>query len=293
MESSLPSFISRQVLDASYFFLNLSPGSGARFGVSCGGMEKCAPDYRVSRDEFSYVGIEYVVSGRAKATIGGRSFDLRPGSLFGYMPNSDLTIMNSGVYPLTKYFVDIHGSEAMSLFKKSPLGELQVLEFSGVRWIEETFRQMVKFGSRGGAKAERSCNLLAEVLLLQVEESEQEKAEGASAAYLSYRKCKDAIEAEFRSLNSISELADEVNLDQAYIARLFSKFDEETPYKKLIRLKMNHAARLLFRENVLVKNAAEAVGFADSAHFSRVFKNTYGVSPAHFPGTIRRGGVDY
>lgn len=249
-------------------------------------MEKCAPDYKISREEFSYVGVEYVVSGRARVTIGGRSFDLRPGSLFGYTPNSDLTIENRGVYPLTKYFVDVHGSEALNLFKNSPLGKLQVLEFAGVRWVEETFRQMLKFGTRGGPKAQRSCDLLAELLLLQVEESEHENEGGASTAYLNYRKCKETIEKGYVRINSIADVAATVNLDQAYIARLFKRFDSEAPYKQLVRLKMNHAARLLFRENMLVKNAAEAVGFEDSAHFSRVFKNTYGVAPTNFSKTV-------
>lgn len=292
MDGQLPSFISRQVLDASYFFLNLNPQSSDSFGVSCGGMEKCAPDYMVRRSEFGFVGIEFVVSGRARVTIGGESFDLRPGSLFGYLPHTEITIENCGVYPLTKYFVDLHGDAARGLFDKSPLGELQVLEFSGVRWVEEIFRQMVKFGARGGAKAERSCVLLAELMLLQLDEQEREREGWGSPAYQSYRKCRDLIEKQFVKMNSVAELADEVSLDQAYISRLFSRFDDESPYKKLIRLKMNQAARLLFRENVLVKNAAEAVGFEDAAHFSRVFKKTYGVSPAHFPMSVGRGSSE-
>ncbi|MDQ8184447.1 AraC family transcriptional regulator [Pelagicoccus sp. SDUM812002] len=289
MVSSLPSFISRQVLDANYFFLNLNPNDSAEFGVSCGGMEKCSPDYEVVRSDFGFVGIEYVVSGRARVSMGGTSFELRPGSLFGYLPHTEIKIENSGLYPLTKYFVDLHGEQAISLFENSPLGELRVLEFAGVRWVEEVFRQMVKFGSRGGSKAERSCSLLAEHLLLQIEEVESEGEGGGSAAYHSYRRCRDLIEKRFAEMNSVGELAGLVRLDQAYISRLFSRFDEESPYKKLIRLKMNQAARLLFRESVMVKNAAEAVGFEDAAHFSRVFKNTYGVSPLHFASSVGRG----
>lgn len=290
MDEPLPNFISKQVLDASYFFLNLSPKPTELFGVSCGGMENCAPDYSVRRSEFDFIGIEFVVSGRAKLTIGGQSFDLRPGSLFGYLPHTEIVIENCGAYPLNKYFVDLYGEAATSLFKKSPLGELRVLEFSGVRWIEEVFRQMVKFGSHGGSKAERSCHLLAEHMLLQLEEPEGEREGWGSGAYQNYRKCRDLIDKRFVQLNSVAELADDVNLDQAYISRLFSRFDDESPYKKMIRLKMNHAARLLFKENLLVKNAAKAIGFEDAAHFSRVFKKVYGVSPAHFRSSVGRSG---
>ena len=287
-ESTLPSFISSQVLDASYFFLNLVPSRSDEFVVTCGGIEKCAPDYRLEREDFGFVGIEYVISGRARATIEGKSIELRPGSLFGYKPDAKLRIENSGVYPLTKYFVDLAGGKAERLFEEGPLGQRGALDLAGVRWVEETFRQMVKFGAQGGPKAERSCAMLAELLLLQMGESELESTESESPAYQSYRRCKGQIQANYREINSVAELSEHVSLDQAYIARLFKKYDDESPYRNLIRLKMNHAARLLLRENSSIKVAAVEIGFDDASHFSRVFKKTYGVSPAFFPKSVKR-----
>lgn len=288
MAQALPSFISRQVQDASYFFLNLSSRPTTGLEVSCGGMEKCAPDYRLKRSAFDYVGIEYVVAGRARVWIGEQEFELRPGSLFGYTPDTTLVIENSGVYPLTKCFVDLHGDRAHRLFRESPLGKLRVLDFAGVRWIEETFRQMLKFGERGGQKAERSCELLAELLLLQLEESQREQGGGESTGYLSYQRCREVMERDFTELRSIADLAERVSLDQAYISRLFRKHANEAPYRMLVRLKMNWAARLMMRENLPVKAAAIEVGFEDAAHFSRVFKQTFGVSPAQFAGSLQR-----
>jgi len=288
MDTPLPSFISSQVLDASYFFLNLKPTDSETFTVACGGMEKCKPDYCLERHEFDYMGIEYVISGRAMATIGGRSIELRPGSLFGYKPNTKLRIENGGVYPLTKCFVDLSGSKAVSLFEGGPLGREPVLDLAGVRWVEENFRQMVKFGAQRSSVAARSCAILAELLLLQLDEVEPGNVETESLAFQSYKKCKDRIQKDYRRLNSVSELADAVNLDQAYIARLFKRFDNESPYRNLVRLKMNHAARLLLTENSSIKVAASEVGFEDAAHFSRVFKNKYGVSPAYFPKSVQR-----
>ncbi len=287
-ETSLPSFISSQVLDAAYFFLNLNPDHQESFVVACGGIEKCSPDYRLERKDFRYIGIEYVISGRARATIEGDSIELRPGSVFGYRPDSKLRIENGDTYPLTKCFVDLSGSKAERLFAEGPLGHRGCLDLAGAEWVEQVFRQMVKFGARGGAKAERSCAMLAELLLIQLGESEQENGESESPAYQSYRRCKDRIQENYRSLNSVAELAEQVNLDQAYIARLFRKYDDESPYRNLIRLKMNHAVRLLLRENLSIKAAGAEVGFNDAAHFSRVFKNTYGVSPAFFPKSVKR-----
>ncbi len=45
---------------------------------------------------------------------------------------------------------------------------------------------------------------------------------------------------------------------------------------------MNHAAERLQQPGVLVKQAAEEVGFPDALHFSRVFRSVIGLSPAAF-----------
>ena len=66
--------------------------------------------------------------------------------------------------------------------------------------------------------------------------------------------------------------------------RLFDIFDEggEITAFRLLRLKMNHAAERLQHNGLLVKQAAEEVGFPDPFHFSRVFRKTFGVPPAQF-----------
>jgi AraC-like DNA-binding protein len=84
------------------------------------------------------------------------------------------------------------------------------------------------------------------------------------------------------SLKSIKELANEVNVDAAYLSRIFRRFHKDTPYKFLIRLKMGHAASLLLTTGNLIKNIASELGFENPFHFSRAFKSVYGISPECF-----------
>ena len=58
------------------------------------------------------------------------------------------------------------------------------------------------------------------------------------------------------SIKSIEQLADEVNIDAAYLSRIFRRFHKDTPYRFLVRLKMGHAASLLLNSGKLVKNVA-------------------------------------
>jgi transcriptional regulator GlxA family with amidase domain len=63
---------------------------------------------------------------------------------------------------------------------------------------------------------------------------------------------------------------------------LFRRYDHESPYQYLLRLKMNYAAERLQQTGVLVKQIAEEAGFADAFHFSRVFRKTLGLAPKDF-----------
>ena len=83
-------------------------------------------------------------------------------------------------------------------------------------------------------------------------------------------------------LRTIDELAAEVNIDAAYLSRVFKRFHHESPYRFLIRLKMGHAASLLLSTRRLVKDIAFELGFENQFHFSRTFKSVYGVSPENF-----------
>jgi AraC-like DNA-binding protein len=65
---------------------------------------------------------------------------------------------------------------------------------------------------------------------------------------------------------------------------LFRRYDHQTPYQFLLRLKMNHAAERLQSPGTLVKQVAEETGFADPFHFSRMFKSVLGLSPDAFRG---------
>jgi AraC-like DNA-binding protein len=71
-------------------------------------------------------------------------------------------------------------------------------------------------------------------------------------------------------------------VDTAYVCRLFRRFDHQSPYRFLMRLKMNAAAGQLAQPGALVKNVAAELGFTNPFHFSRVFKSVFAVPPDAF-----------
>jgi AraC-like DNA-binding protein len=103
-------------------------------------------------------------------------------------------------------------------------------------------------------------------------------------ALSTYEQCRQYIDRHFARLRTLAEIAAECNVNNAYLCRLFQRYDHQSPYQYLLRLKMNLAAERLQRPGSLVKQAADEVGFSDPFHFSRVFKNFLGISPGAFRG---------
>ncbi len=78
-----------------------------------------------------------------------------------------------------------------------------------------------------------------------------------------------------------SELEGVTGLSRYDLARQFRAMCGTSPYRYLLLRRLNFARQQLVQNRSLVEVALEA-GFADQAHFSRLFKATFGITPARY-----------
>jgi len=277
-----PAFLARQIRERRYFCLGAA--GTPELNVVCGGWERCARDYRVERSDFRYHGLEYVARGRGVLTLDGIEHTLLPGAVFAYRPFAAHTIRTSPEEPLVKYFIDFSGRGARRIISRKVLGTRGVAHLRSAQPVHELYEQVIETGRKGGVLAPRLCAALLELLALRIEENANAPAEANSRSRESFERCRGELQAHFRTIQTVSELARRTHLDPAYVSRLFDRFAGESPYEMLTRLKMNEAAAGLIGGSQTVKEAAAEVGFADPYHFSRVFKRHYGIAPAGFRG---------
>jgi AraC-like DNA-binding protein len=126
------------------------------------------------------------------------------------------------------------------------------------------------------------CAALLEYLVIKVSSLMIQPGARCSTANTKFERCRQYIATHFRRLRTLAQVAEECDIDQAYLCRLFRHFDRQAPYQYLLRLKMNFAAEQLRNKNMLVKEVAASVGFTDPFHFSHAFKNVFGASPEIF-----------
>lgn len=88
---------------------------------------------------------------------------------------------------------------------------------------------------------------------------------------------------------SLHELADQANVTEKHLCRLFAKWVGHSPMQTYTLLRLESALPLLTRTNLSIKEAAQRCGFANALYFSRIFSKTYGCSPSMFRTQLNKG----
>jgi AraC-like DNA-binding protein len=277
-----PAFFSTDVADARRFYLDLSPTGKRPLVVVCGGREHCTPDYAIRRDTFPFYSFEYVARGRGMVNLKGHSFALQPGRLFSYGPGVSHHITGDTAAPLVKYFVDFAGTGAPELMRSCRLQPGRISDVFPPNALQPLFDELIENGLRVRRESTALCVKLLECLALRIAGARAPVAGAETLAFATYEHCRRHIEQHSLRLRTLEQIARECHVNNAYLCRLFRRYDHQSPYQYLLRLKVNFAATRLQQTGVLVKQVAEEVGFSDPFHFSRVFRSVLGLSPDAF-----------
>jgi len=100
---------------------------------------------------------------------------------------------------------------------------------------------------------------------------------GLSAA--ARRRTLEYIDAHLDASITVDVLAREAGLSPAHFARAFKETIGRAPHSYLLTLRLDHARRMLDSCDMTLSEVAQRAGFADQAHFTRLFKREFGVTP--------------
>lgn len=283
---------SKKVTDARQVFIGFPKDKPDFFSLVSVGFEKCMPDFLVERDSYpetrrsnaliEYTTIEFVMAGEGKLNLGGTQHKLQSGSLFSYKVGNYHKISSSPTKPMIKYFMVIAHSPSIMIHSKIIKKQINFQNIRDHNEIVELFELILGNSNSIATHAVSICNLLAHTFVLKISELVQLSTEKQVRAWDTYNRIHQHMRKNYFRIKTIDELAIELNIDPAYLSRVFRRFHNDTPYSFLIRLKMGHAASLLLSSRRLVKDIAFELGYENPFHFSRTFKSVYGVSPENF-----------
>ena len=87
---------------------------------------------------------------------------------------------------------------------------------------------------------------------------------------------------------SVEDLADLLHCSKFYFLREFKKLTGITPYQYLIDKRLEQAKTLLSSPQRNIASVGFELGFNDQAHFTRAFKNQFGITPGQFQKRARK-----
>lgn len=87
------------------------------------------------------------------------------------------------------------------------------------------------------------------------------------------------IEQNFQNDISIEDIAACCGLNRSYFGKIFRQNMGKTPQEFLMSYRMTKATELLKLTELSIADVGNAVGYPNQLHFSRAFKNIYGLSP--------------
>lgn len=276
-----PDFISTQVLETRYYYFD-QESKGEDLCIICGGRERIRTDYVIDRKNFPYFAIEYVAEGKGSLSLAGIDYELSAGMAFAYAAGMEHSIRCNPDRPMLKYYVTFTGKGAGKLLSECVLGDWKVVQLSLPHEISEVFELMLREGGGEGKLGHKMCATLLDLLATKITQHAAPYGTMELRASETYQRAKRMIHEHFLTIKSAQEAADLCHINHSYLSRLFQRYSDITPYRLIMKLKMNRAAEILVNQQMLVKEVADELGFSDPYHFSHAFKRVYGISPEHF-----------
>ena len=92
----------------------------------------------------------------------------------------------------------------------------------------------------------------------------------------------NALYLNFQNDISVEDISAFCGLNRSYFGKIFHDTIGRSPQEFLISYRMTKAAELLKITSLSIADIGNAVGYPNQLHFSRAFKNVYGMSPRNW-----------
>lgn len=288
-DSSAPRPTPPELLDggresARGFYLPPAP-RGRSWSVTGGGWEALSPGHYATRRDFPYWEIGYIAGGSGQLELAGRREALTVGSLHVIAPDTRRGRRSDSRRPLRRHYLWLAGPRVPSLLAAAGLTADSTRVADAPGELRDIFDWILREGE-SGADDRAALELLVRLLLHKAGRAARRAdapliaaPRSSASSRRSYERCLSTIAAGGGRLRSTAELAAAARLRAETVCRLFQRFSDRPPGDHLRAARIHAARELLARPGARAKEVAAELGFADSFHFSRVFKAETGLSP--------------
>ena len=249
------------------------------------GKEQCAPAHSfgpASRNHFLF---HYILSGTGKLMANDskgitRTYHIKSGQGFMIFPRQINTYIADETLPWEYAWIEFDGLRAKEIIEIAGLSQDNPIYHARSKDLRENMKQEMLYMAEHGN--ESPFHLIGHLYLFIDYLSRSSSAmkistEGRLRDFY-VKEALSYIEQNFQNDISVEGIAEFCGLNRSYFGRIFKEAVGRSPKEFLMNYRMIKAAELLKLTGLTIGDIGNAVGYPNQLHFSRAFKNTYGMS---------------
>lgn len=249
------------------------------------GMEQCPPAYSFGPATRNHYLFHYVLSGTGRLIANdskgiSHEYQIRSGEGFMIFPRQINTYIADPKLPWEYIWIEFDGMRAREIIETAGLSPDHPVYHASYKDLRENMKdEMIYIAEHHDATP---FHLMGHLYLfidyLSRSSSSQITASGRVRDFY-IKEALNYIEQNFQNDISVENIASFCGLNRTYFGRIFKETVGKSPQQFLLSYRMAKAAELLKLTELSISDIGNAVGYPNQLHFSRAFKNVYGVSP--------------
>ncbi len=250
------------------------------------GWEQCAPLHSFGPFVRNHYLFHYIISGRGSldssvSMDNTRTYHLEAGQGFLISPGQVNTYSADQKEPWKYVWLEFDGLKAAGYLDAAGLSITQpIYQPNDTALAEQLQNTMLYIASHPKASTLHQIGHLCLFLDTLIRSSStRRETQGSQLRDFYIQEAVAFMEQNYQRNLSVEEIADVCKLDRSYFSKLFKQRKGCPPQEFLIRLRLSKAAEMMKTTSVSIGDIAVACGYPNQLHFSRSFKQHYGVSP--------------
>lgn len=209
------------------------------------------------------------------------TYQIKSGQGFMLFPNQICTYIADHDIPWEYAWVEFDGLRAKETVELAGLNSDQPVYKARHKDIAETMKEELLYIVNH--KEESPFHLIGHLYLFidgfVRSSSSTQISKGNSLRDFYIKEAFSFIEQNFQNNISVEDIAATCGLNRSYFGKIFHENTGKSPQEFLISYRMTKAAELLKLTELSIADIGNAVGYPNQLHFSRAYKNVYGISP--------------
>lgn len=250
------------------------------------GWERCAPAHSFGPAARNHYLFHYILSGTGTLMADDskgvtQTYSIKSMQGFMIFPNQITTYVADKQLPWEYVWLEFDGLRVKSLLDTIGLSLDKPVYHARNKNLREDMANEMLYISRH--KDESPFHLIGHLYLfldyLLRSAADEQLEHGSKLREFYIHEALTYIEHNFQNEITIEDIAGVCGLNRTYFGKIFKEALGKTPQEFLLNYRMLKAAELLKLTSLSIGDIGLAVGYANQMHFSRAFKNNYGISP--------------